>query len=679
MKIEAGWTVMILAVGVVVLLMGGALLAAQTPDASIDSRFLQVHNKDQPHDFKADLDDLPAWQRRARFLRNQALVALGLWPVPVKTPLNPVIHGRIQRNGYTVEKVFFSSMPGHYVTGNLYRPSGRSGKLPAVLAPYGHWPNGRFIWRDDNGVNKDLASGAEVDPVAARTPLQANCAMLAQMGCIVFQYDMVGYCDSTAIEHKTGFLDVQAVLRLQSFMGLQTWNSIRALDFVLSLPEVDADRIAVSGSSSGGTQTIALCAVDPRPQVAFPIVMISMNMQGGCICENAPLYRVGTNNVELACLFAPKPLGAAAANDWTADFENRGLPEMKRIWRLFGAEDRIFGKHIDFPHNHNLHSRLLQYNFLNKHLKLGLPEPVRELPFEPLDPSQLSVFDDQHPMPPDAADAATLRKIMTRSSDEQLAAMDLQTWQMTVRAALEAMVVDQMPAVTDVEHSPHWLARRGSGQRVPFKLLQPRQWTGQVVVWVHPQGVASLTETDPTVRRLLDAGRMVLAIDPFMSGSFVPPAGVVPTSKPRRPDPPYAGYTLGYERSVIANRVHDLLTAIAFARGIDRCTSVHLLAIGQAGTHALLARALAGEAIDLAAIDLHHFDFDQITDENDPMLLPGALKYGGILGFVPLCTSGQTLLVNLPDSTRLDPARKPPGVHLGQHPRELIDWLLSGG
>jgi hypothetical protein len=257
--------------------------------------------------------------------------------------------------------------------------------------------------------------------------------------------------------------------------------------------------------------------------------------------------------------------------------------------------------------------------------------------------------------------------------------MDLATYRSTVRTALEAMVVDQLPVAEQVEQYKHWLSRRGCGERIAFRLLTPRQWTGQVVVWAHPQGVASLATSEGDVRRLLDAGRAILAIDLFMSGAFVPPPGVVPTSKPGRPVPPYAGYTLGYERSVIANRVHDLLTAIAIAKGIQGCKSVQLIGIEQAGVAALLARALADDVIELAAIDLDHFDFDQITDENDPMLLPGALKYGGILGFVPLCTSGQTLLVNLPDSTRLDPARKPPGVHLGQHPRELIDWLLSAG
>src|SRR5262249_31261901 len=146
-------------------------------------------------------------------------------------------------------KVFFASMPGHYVSGNLYRPKGRNGRLPAVLFPYGHWPDGRMIWRDDNGVHKDLASGAEKTVEAARSPLQANCAMLARMGCVVLHYDMVGYCDSQMIPHRKGFIDAQAILRLQSFMGLQTWNSIRALDFVVSLPEVDPARIAVTGSS----------------------------------------------------------------------------------------------------------------------------------------------------------------------------------------------------------------------------------------------------------------------------------------------------------------------------------------------------------------------------------------------------------------------------------------------
>src|SRR5579885_937240 len=86
-----------------------------------------------------------AWEARRQQVREQILVATGLWPMPEKTPLNPVIHGKIERDGYTIEKVFFASMPGHYVCGNLYRPTTRdSASSPGVLFAHGHWAGGRF-------------------------------------------------------------------------------------------------------------------------------------------------------------------------------------------------------------------------------------------------------------------------------------------------------------------------------------------------------------------------------------------------------------------------------------------------------------------------------------------------------------------------------------------------------
>ncbi|HJZ94855.1 MAG TPA: acetylxylan esterase, partial [Gemmataceae bacterium] len=266
-----------------------------------------------------------AWNDRARQVRTQVLVANGLWPLPEKTPLNAVIHGKIERDGYTVEKVYFASMPGHYVSGNLYRPTAKAEtKKPGVLCPHGHWANGRFHENNEAAAKKEVESGAEKTMEGARYPLQARCAQLARMGSVVFHYDMVGYADSKAIAHRTGFTDAEAELRLQSFMGLQTWNSIRALDFLLSLPDVDPKRIGVTGASGGGTQTFILGAVDDRPTAAFPAVMVSTAMQGGCICENCSYLRVRTGNIELAGLFAPKPLGMSAANDWTKEIETKG-------------------------------------------------------------------------------------------------------------------------------------------------------------------------------------------------------------------------------------------------------------------------------------------------------------------------------------------------------------------
>lgn len=621
--------------------------------------------------------------------------------MPAKSPLNPVIHGAIARDGYTVEKVFFASLPGHYVTGNLYRPTGTTEKHPAVLAPYGHWPQGRLMWNSDEKVAKEIASGAETFPEAARSPLQAGCAMLARMGCTVFQYDLVGYCDSNQFVHREGFQDAEAVLRLQSFMGLQTWNSIRALDFVTSLPEVDADRIAVTGASGGGTQTFMLAAVDWRVAADFPIVMVSMNMQGGCVCENAPLLRVGTNNVEIASLFAPKPQGLAAADDWTHDFMTRGLPEMKSIYALYNAVDQVEGRHFKFPHNYNQHSREMMYSFLNLHLRLGLATPIVEKPFTPIAPAELAVYDAAHPVPADAVDAAAIRERMTTESDQQLAelAKDPARYAEIVRGALEAMVTDAMPAaneieVIDVKGAPpfeaggEWtgfVARKASGDRVACRAIFPRAWRGKILVWAHPDGRDSVADADgrlrSEVKNAIDSGSAVVSMDwsaqnsaSVASSQSASTPATIATSRAT----PYAGLTLGYNRSAIAQQVHDLLSTIALARKWSGTQRVDLIAVKDRGPAALIARILATDVVDRAFIDLGQFDFDRVTDQADPMLLPGGLKYGGVYGLARACTTGQTRLSDARRCGQFDAASKLANVTLMESSVEvgaMVDWL----
>ncbi|MEM7392081.1 MAG: hypothetical protein AAF492_06995, partial [Verrucomicrobiota bacterium] len=178
------------------------------------------------------------WEKRAAELKKQVLIANGMWPPPTKTPLKAVIHGKVERDTYTVEKVFFESVPGHYVTGSLYRPKNVTGKRPVILSPHGHWANGRFYDHGPTKVQEQIAKGAETFKVGGRYPLQARCVQLARMGCIVFHYDMLGYADSIQFKHhrpglrasmntKTdwGYFSPMSELHLQSMMGLQTWNS----------------------------------------------------------------------------------------------------------------------------------------------------------------------------------------------------------------------------------------------------------------------------------------------------------------------------------------------------------------------------------------------------------------------------------------------------------------------
>jgi len=290
------------------------------------------------------------WPKRKEAVRDRILLASGLLPLPTKSPLNAVIHGRVERDDYTIDRVFFESFPGHFVCGNLYLPKAmpQNGKIPGILCPHGHWPNGRFmdLGPGSAAMKAELAIGAERFENGARSPLQARCVQLARMGCAVFFYDMLGYCDSIQIaEHRSGrradlcgtelgtfgLFSPMADLRLESNFGLQTWNSIRALDFISSLPYVDNARLSCTGASGGGTQTMMLAAVDDRLATAFPCVMVSTAMQGGCSCENANYLRINQGNIDIAAAFAPKPMGMTAANDWTKEMATKGFPDLKMV------------------------------------------------------------------------------------------------------------------------------------------------------------------------------------------------------------------------------------------------------------------------------------------------------------------------------------------------------------
>ena len=621
---------------------------------------------------------IDAWKVRSERLRRQLLVATGLWPMPTKTPAHAVIHGKVDRDGYTVEKVFFESFPGHFVTGNLYRPKGRSGRLPGVLCPHGHWANGRFYEAAAKEHRWALARGEERFETAGRSPLQSRCVTLARMGCVVFHYDMVGYADSVQLKHGPGFrpamsgpenwgyFSPQAESRLQSMMGLQTYNSIRALDWLSSLPDVDPKRIGVTGASGGGTQTFILCALDERPAVAFPAVMVGTAMQGGCTCENCCLLRVETGNVEIAALIAPRPLGMTAADDWTKEIATKGLPELQQHYGLFDRSDLVMAKPLlQFGHNYNYVSRGVMYLWMNKHLGLGLEEPVVEEDFKPLTKAEMSVWDGKHPQPPSGDDyERSLVKWITEDSERQMKALvphdaaSLAKYREVVGGAVDVMIGRGVPPLRAVEATSRqeqdagdWrmvkllLTCPAEGEQVPAILLEPKAGAKTVAVWIDKQGKQGLFEgpdsatPNARVRELLAAGIAVVGVDLFGQGESTQdgkPLAKARLNKSNHWDR-YLGYTLGYNHSLFSQRVHDVLTVISYLKKtVPADRKIALVGLGGAGHWVAGARAQAASAVDVTVVDTAGFRFAGVAALDDPDLLPGGAKYLDLPGILAL-------------------------------------------
>jgi putative membrane-bound dehydrogenase-like protein len=311
-----------------------------------------------------------AWATRRTALREGFLAGAGLWPLPEKTPLNPIRHSLREHDGYTVENIALETMPGFFFTGNLYRPANRTRKSPAVLSPHGHFrPEGRF-----------------------RAEQQIRCAHLARMGATVFSCGMVGWQDSTQTTHDDPLV-----------LALQTWNSIRVVDFLAGLDGVDGERIAVSGASGGATQTLYLTLIDNRIKVSAPVVVVyPWGAPEGCVCEGGMrvMQDTQTNAVEIAAAAAPRPqLIISAGKDATGDFPQTGFPFIRHVYELHGKPDAVVNVHLkDEGHDYGRSKRKALYDFLVRHLGLtARDEKPETITIE--SPADLSVFDGAHPLP----------------------------------------------------------------------------------------------------------------------------------------------------------------------------------------------------------------------------------------------------------------------------------------
>lgn len=615
-----------------------------------------------------------SWAARKKEIRERILLASGLFPLPTKTPLNAVVHGRVERDDYTIDRVFFESFPGHYVTGSLYLPKNRpaDGKLPGVLSAHGHWPKARD---QDNGAGstitkQQLAIGAERWESGARAPLHARCVQLARMGCAVFFYDMIGYADSIQIpEHRSGrrpelngrepgtygLFAAAADLRLQSSFGLQTWNSMRALDFLLTVNGIDPTRIAITGESGGATQTMMLAATDDRIVASFPAVMVSTAMQGGCTCENACYLRINQGNIDIGAAFAPKPMGLTAANDWTKELEKKGWPDLKNVWAKLGKPDNILATfNIHWQHNYNHVSRTTMYGFLNKHFKLGLSEPVLERDFVVSTPAEITVWTGAHPKPSGDKVGGAHEKALLKHWDEDSNRV-IGGSPVVIGRAWEIMIGRALPDAADLRNergnrtnrdnyrvTTGTLTNTKHQEEIPYVYVEPAgdKWNGTVALWLTNRGIEELKsgdEASPAAKKLLDAGFSIAVPTLYLPDAKEQPMNVPKNNDPKRNAWQWAApYTYGYNHSLVAHRVHDAMASIAAIREATKSKPAKIIVVGSggAGVVAAATAAVAKDAVAGLVVDTEGFRFASLDDPWHPMFVPGAVKYGDVPGLL---------------------------------------------
>ena len=592
---------------------------------------------------------------------------------PERTPLNAKVAGRLARSGYTVEKVIFESRPRYYVTANVYAPEKAAGRSPAVLCPVGHWGVGKFF-----------------------EDYQRLGAYLARRGFVVLVYDVPGqgerqqYYDPVlrrsllspgnttwfvTIEHN--YAGGQTILTRDNYASYLVWDGMRAIDYLVERPDVDAEKIACTGTSGGGLQTEVLSAVDPRIKVSIPVCY------GGC-APDTPARR-GLTMTDVDALIAPKPLLMIEA---TGDPRGSVLSKQKRheliakLYDVSQAGDRTQYAIFEEPHGYGEAIRRGAYRWLHRWFRGGEPaaDSLPEAPIvleteaalactttgqvktslggetvSSLNRAEAARIRDRAPLParPDALPEWRRR---LRSEVESLLALS------PVDAPLNARTLDRADRGGYVVEKTVYYSEPEI--YVPGLLFLPKK-SGPApgVVFVNEEGKAAAGVVENYLRPLAEAGVAVLAIDPRGTGETASGAASAESSYRAFTNSPDSGLlyaSLSAGVTVLGMRTRDVLRAADYLRTRPEIDAKRISVIGQgeAGLPAMHAAALS-DGIRSAAVTGTLVTYGSIV-ENEiythrySMFAPGLLRKYDLPELAGLAAPRTLLVINA-----VDPMQKP--------------------
>ena len=552
-------------------------------DRMIDA-YLTRLTRDQEASFLDGATTRAQWEAKRPRLRQEYLDMLGLWPLPEKTPLHSLVSGTIEHEGIVIERLHYQSRPGLYVTGNLYRPKEEKGRLPAILYVCGHSNRGR----DGN-----------------KTAYQNHGLWFANHGYVCLTVDSLELGELVlvppgrhGIHHGTYDLGRwwwQAAGYTPA--GVECWNGIRGIDYLVSRPDVDPERVGVTGISGGGAATFWISAADERVKVAVPVSGMSdlecyvtdKVINGHCDC----MFLVNTYNWQwttIAALIAPRPLLFANSDNDTIfpmDGNGRVIERLRRLYAMYDRPDLVDAYVSKGGHGDRADLRVAAFQWFDEHLKHEMGA-VGEVEFKQAPGKELRVFSEEKDLPTDAINARIDETFVPRAQVKLPEPGKFEEWKAGLLKEL----------------------RVKSFRAFPERIPAARQVSAEAGI---------VLETEPGIQtRAVKAGEantILIELDPaedskpedhgYSGGLVYYPRGVAPSQAWTRKSPPnYVARSLALlGRTVDEGRVWDICATARYFKEQSDKRDIVLVGRGQAGVLAAYAALFEPAIKEVVLID----------------------------------------------------------------------------
>ncbi len=569
--------------------------------------------------FLPDVQSLEDWQRLRPKYEDEYFHMLGLRPMPPKSPLKPTVTGTLRGEGYVVDMLHYQSRPGLYVTGNLYRPAKikQGARLPAVFYVCGHSFRGR------NG-NK--------------TAYQSHGIWFARHGYVCLAVDSLQMGEIAAIHHGT-YREGRWWWHSRGYTsaGVECLNGIRGIDYLAGRPDVDPERIAVTGISGGGAATFWIAAADRRVKVAVPVsgmadlpsYVTNRVINGHCDC----MFLYNTFQwpwTRIAALIAPRPLLFANSDHdriFPMDANDRVINRLERVYSLYGRTDFVDAVVSMGGHAYRPDIRRAAYRFINMHLK-GDPRVVADSEVDlitgsgndrqyPIPLEKLRVFPEDSDIPEDQLNTTIDRHFVPMAKVEPPARGEFDAWKETLQKELRRVTFrcfpERIPPAKLIEQVADDRARLESESGIEVGLetvlaFKPTINTKRILLVV--RNPASETPVTPFMHRVHDVGDQMYVCEP---------RGVGRTRWTRKDPPNYVErchVLLG--RTVDTGRVWDVIAAARYLHAkYDGKVPVYTTGEGAAGVLAAYAALWEPE---IAGVMLDKPPLTHMADDAPPLL-----------------------------------------------------------